>query len=423
MEQPVFTGGLADRYFAALRYRDFRWVWISAMCGWSAYWALIVARGVLVLDLSDSSAMVGLTTFAAMAPRFLAPPVAGFLADRFSRRNILAVALALSLLHNLVLTALAFSGLIEVWHLVLLSFFNGTVRAFQMNASQSLVPNLVPREHLMNAIALNGAASHGSRLVGPGLIAPLLLVYGPDAAFLFCTLFYLIGLVMVLQVRTYATGGVRRGHSVASGFAEGLRYVYNHPTLRAILILVALHCSLTMAFESIFPVFSRDELGAGGAGVSYLMMSVGAGGLVAVLTIAGVRSQEYRGHLLFITGAVSGASMLGLAASPNLLLACLAGVAMGASQASFMVIAGAMVQQIAPDALRGRISGINQINIGGTMAMVNLANGSLADAIGAPWVLAVMGPAFVVVMMASLFGPTLRGIYAAGLREPAAVAV
>ena len=423
MEQPVFTGGLADRYFAALRYRDFRWVWASAMCGWSAYWALIVARGVLVLNLSDSSAMVGLTTFAAMAPRFLAPPVAGFLADRFNRRNLLAGTLALSLLHNLVLTALAFSGLIEVWHVVLLSLFNGTVRAFQMNASQSLVPNLVPREHLMNAVALNGAAGHGSRLVGPGLIAPLLLVYGPEAAFLFCTFFYLIGLAMVLQVRTHSTGGIRRGQSVASGFAEGLRYVYKQPTLRAIFILVALHCSLTMAFESILPVFSRDELSAGGAGVSYLMMSVGAGGLAAALTVAGVRSEEYHGRLLFIAGVVSGASMLGLAASSNLLEACLAAAAMGASQASFMVIVGTMVQRIAPDALRGRISAINQINIGGTMAMVNLANGSMADAIGAPWVLAVMGPAFVVVMMASLFGPTLRGIYAAGMREPAAAAV
>ena len=128
------------------------------------------------------------------------------------------------------------------------------------------------------------------------------------------------------------------------------------------------------------------------------MMSVGAGGLVSVLTVAGVRSHEYRGRLLFITGVVSGASMLGLAASSNLLEACLSGAAMGASQASFMVV-------------------------GGTMAIVNLASGSLADVIGAPWVLAAMGPAFAVVMMASLFGPTLRGIYAAGLREPTAAAV
>ena len=411
-----------DRYVTAFRYRDFLLVWLGSLSGSSAYWALIVARGVLVLDISGSAATVGIVTFAAMAPRFVVPPFAGYLADRFTRRTVLVGSYFTNLVLGAALTLLVFQGDIQVWHLMVLSTLNGAARTFQMTATQALVPNLIPRPVLMNAVALNYATVHGTRLIGPGLIVPLMLFASPGYTFLGASMFYIVGLAAVLGVRTRSSGGIQKGQSLSAGMGEAIVYVYRNPDLRMLFLLVALHCSLTMAFESILPIYSRDVINAGGPGVSYLMMGVGSGALVAVLIVAGVRTEWAKGRLLLVMGVLSGASLLGLAFAPNLPFAVLAAAAMGAAQSGFMAISSAMVQSLSPDGMRGRISGLNQINVGGTMAAVNLGNGFLADAMGPELALYILGTSFMVVMVLSLSGATLRRVYSAGTpqMQPAA---
>jgi MFS family permease len=149
---------------------------------------------------------------------------------------------------------------------------------------------------------------------------------------------------------------------------------------------------------------------------------VGSGALVAVLIVAGVRTEWAKGRLLLLMGVLSGASLLGLAFSPNLQFAVLAAAFMGGSQSGFMAISSAMVQSLSPDAMRGRISGLNQINVGGTMAAVNLGNGFLADAMGPEVALYILGTSFMVVMLLSLSGATLRKVYSAGTPQMQAAA-
>jgi len=403
-----------DRYITAFRYRDFLLVWIGSLSGSSSYWGLIVARGVLVLDITDSAASVGIVTFAAMAPRFVVPPFAGYLADRFTRRSVLIGSYAANMLLGVALTVLVFMGDIQVWQLMLLSTLNGAARTFQMTATQALVPNLIPRPVLMNAVALNYATVHGTRLIGPGLLVPLMLLANPGYAFLGATMFYVVGLIFVLGIRTRSSGGIQKGQSLSAGMGEAIVHVYRNPDLRMLFLLIALHCSLTMSFESILPIYSRDVIDAGGAGVSYLMMGVGSGALVAVLIIAGIRTEWAKGRMLLAMGVISGVSLLGLALAPNLPLAVLSAAVMGGSQSGFMAISNSMVQSLSPDTLRGRISGLNQINIGGTMAAVNLANGFLADAKGPETALYTLGTFFIAVMLLSFGGATLRKVYSAG---------
>ena len=407
-----------QRYSVALQYRDFRWIWLGSVGGQSAYWALIVARGIFVLQETGSSTQVGITTFVAMAPRFILPPLTGYLADRFDRRAVLATAYGLQLSHAVVLAALALTGMLEVWHVVVLALLNGSFRTFQMTATQTLIPNVVPREHWLNAMAMNQVSQQGSRLFGPGLIAPALLLFDVSIAFLVSTTFYLIGIAAILSIRTRSTGELARGSRIGASLWAAMRYAWLDPQLRALFILLALHCSMTMSFESMLPVLARDVLGEGNVSVSYLMMGVGAGALVGVIGIAGLRSASGRGMLLLITGAVSGVSMLLLGVSGNTTLALLGTAAMGGSQAAFMAIGGAMVQSLAPDGMRGRISGLNQINIGGTMAVMNLVNGFAADRFGAPNVLLVLGLGFTAVVAVSLAQGTLRGIYRGAIDVP-----
>ena len=139
---------------------------------------MIVARGALAFEIMDSSLWVGVVTFMAMAPRVFTTPLIGFIADRFDRQTVLSWTYGFNLTHNVILALLVMFGEVGIWHLVVLSLINGILRSAQQTTTQSLVPNLVPRERLLNAVALNEATQQGSRLFGPLAIAPLLALFG-----------------------------------------------------------------------------------------------------------------------------------------------------------------------------------------------------------------------------------------------------
>ncbi len=433
-EQPVQDQGIFNRYLSALAYRDFRLLWIANLSAQAAAWALIVARASFVYTLSGSSGWVGLVTFAAMIPRVIVTPISGYLSDRYDRRTFLACMFGINLVQNLVLAILTFSGKMEIWHLVVLSFVNGSARAAQMPAGQALLPNLVPRSLLLNAVALNSATQQGARLVGPAVVAPLLAVAGPKAAFAFCILFYAVSLTLVRRIHTASTGHIDRSQTLFQNMAAGAVYMYQNLTLRTIVLLTLFHCGLTMSFESLLPTISREQFGSESVGVSILMMGVGTGALLTSIFLAGVRGEAARGRLFWYTGILSGVSPCVLALSNAMplvlsighdrgvflgaVLAMLGVFFMGASHSGYMTLTHTMIQSIAPDSVRGRIGGIYSIHIGGTMALVNLANGALADVLSAPVLLIGGGVLFVGMMLMSWQQLTLRQIYTEGLRAP-----
>ena len=234
-----------ERFLLALQYGDYRTLWTANALAGAAAWALIVARGWLAFEITDSSLWVGLVTFMAMAPRFFATPIIGFIADRFDRQMVLSWTYALNLTHNLVLAVLVMIGLAGPWMPVALALINGTLRSSQQTATQSLVPNLVPKEHLLNAVALNEATQQGSRLAGPAAITPLLLLFNTEAAFWLCSAFYLVGLIQTLRISTRSRGKVERNRTFSENFLAGFNYVYSTPIVLAMVLLAVFHCSLT----------------------------------------------------------------------------------------------------------------------------------------------------------------------------------
>ena len=413
--------GRLPTYLESLSHRDFRTLWIASSSAGAAAWALIVARGWLIYSVTDSSLWVGVVTFAAMVPRVLVTPLTGYLSDRFDRRTVVAAMFAINTAHNLVLGVLVMTGSIEVWTLVALAFVNGSARAAMMPASQALIPNLVPRRLLLNAIAMNQAAGHGSRLLGPAAIAPLLTTVGAEAAFFLCSGFYLVGLLQILRIRTASTGKIDPNKSLAANFTAGLSYVYRTPVLLAIVLLALFHCGLTMSFESLLPALSRQQLGAeSGDDFSYMMMAVGAGALASVIVLAGIPSETSKGRLLLNLGVLSGLSPVVLAAASNMPTALAGAALMGATQAGFMTLTHTMIQAIVPDGVRGRVGAIYSVHIGGMMASANLFNGVLADRVNAPLLLGVAGAVFIVVMFITWNMATFRRIYANGLPTEAA---
>ncbi|MDA0770695.1 MAG: hypothetical protein BZY79_00995 [SAR202 cluster bacterium Casp-Chloro-G4] len=414
----VIATETVKRYGDALSHGDFRTLWTANIFAGAAAWALIVARGWLVFDMSDpatASLWVGLVTFAAMIPRVLVTPLTGYLSDRFDRKAVLRVMFVINLVNNLVLALLVSTGNIEIWHLVVLSLVNGSARATQMPAAQALIPNLVPRRTLLNAIALNQATMQGSRLLGPAAILPLMLTTGTEGAFFLCAAFYAISLVQSLRLRTESTGKVDRQRGLASNLAEGFVYCYKTPHLRVIIFIALLHCGLTMSYESLLPILSQQRLGTGGAGVTTLMMAVGAGAMLSSIVLAGVRTEQTRGRTFFYMGILSGVAPGLMAISTTVPLALLGAALLGASTAGFMTLTHTMIQSTIPDGVRGRIAGVYSIHVGGTMALANLTNGALADFTGAPLIFIVGGVLFIIVMTVSLKSFSLRSIYTTGL--------
>ena len=422
----VLQNKFASRFVASLQHLEYRKLWGATMCSQSSAWALIVARAALVLQLTGSATWTGAVTFAAMIPSVLVSPLAGFLADRFDRRTVLGCAYSVNLAHNLLLAFLVVTGTIEGWHVLLLSVINGSARSTEMPSAQALLANTVPRERITNAVALYQAAQHGSRFVGPFLILVVLWITGhQEWVFFLCAGLYCLGLSLVLSIRTVSSGVVQAGSGMAIIFrnlAAGLSYMYHNPLVVSLVLLVVAHCGMTMSFESLLPVLSRDRLEmVSGAGImngfSYLMVGYGAAALVTALLLAGVRSEQNRGRLLLWLGVLSGVTPVLLALSPNLPVAILAAAGMGLSQGGFMTLSHAMLQSIVPDAIRGRLMGMYSWHTQTFMAGFNLVNGTLVGvtALAAPLILAAGGVAFLLVVSLSLLRVPLRQLYARGV--------
>ena len=363
-----------DRFLLALQYQDYRNLWIATTFSASAAWALIIARGWLAFELTDGSLWVGVVTFAATGPRVFSTPIAGFLADRFDRQKLLRWIFALNMGNNILLALLVMTGNAGPWTLTFLALTNGTLRAAQMTTATALIPNLVDKDHLMNAIALNQATQQGARMLGALAIIPLLGYLNIEAAFWLCSSFYFFGFLQVSRVKTRSTGVINKSQGFLSNLSEGFVYVYKRPTIMAMVLLVLAHCALTMSYESILPAISEDKLGAGSVGVSALIAGVGGGALLTSILLAGVRSESARGKLFLFFAFTSGLGPMLLAWSDSSALSIFATAVMGANQAGFMTISHTIIQSLTEDHVRGRVAGVYSVHVGGSMAAAPAAS-------------------------------------------------
>ncbi len=405
-------------HLAALKHRDYRFTWTANMFSGAAMWTFIVAVSWLILQKSDKSGDVGIVTFASMLPFLLVSPVAGLVADRMDRRTVARFTFIANGAVTAVVAALVIADSITLWHLVVLTFISGTMRSMQEPAMASLIPNQVPREDLLNAITLNAATRHGARFFGLLLAAPLLAlpIIGVSGVLVLSVVCQVIGTVFISLARTRSTGESIPRYGVMRSMADGLVYIYTNRTIAIFIMLVAFHCALVMSFDSVLPVFSRNELGAAdGSILGYLVMGFGAGSLIGTVLMAGVRSERRKGQWLLWAGIISGLTPIALAFSPNVPTAILVSVAMGGAQSTFMALTTAYVQAIAPDRLRGRISSLYILHAGGIMAFANLGYGFMADAFSSPPIMYVSAILFLAFL--SAFGitlPDLRRVYRTG---------
>ncbi len=445
----------AYRFLAALVFRDFRFLAVATLCSGSGAWALIVARGSWVFGIPELEAnaglWVGLITFAAMSPRFFATPFIGYLADKVTRKRLLQWVYLLQLSQAAVMAVLVMVGIANPWYVVALAVVNGTLRATQQTAAQSLAPNLVDRERLPNAVALNEAMQQGSRAVGPAILLAVAVTVGAGAlsgsgstlfsiqslvftlgtsaiVFWACAAFYLVALISSLNIRTVSTGNIDRRRSFWANTAAGFAYAYSTPLVFGIILMAVAHCVLVMSFESMLPPLAREKLSPDGITFSQndvyaLMTALGIGALFSSIFIGGIVSHITRGRMFLVLGFTSSLTPIGLGLSAQTGVSMIAAVLMGLGTAGFMTITHTIIQSVVPDEIRGRVASVYSMHVGGSMAFANLLYGRLADSFSAGYVMAVVGAAFTLVVLGTLIGSGFwRGIYLRGEARPVVAA-
>ena len=384
--QRNFFAQRAHQFLAALVYRDFRFMAFATLCSSSGAWALIVARGAWVYSIPElegtQGLWVGLITFAAMSPRFVATPFIGYLADKMTRKTLLQRVYVLQIAQASIMAILVMIGVTNPWYVVVLAVVNGTLRSTQMTAAQSLTPNLVDRDRLPNAVALNQAMQQGSRAVGPAILLAISVTAGSSAifgsgglsfslrdlvvtmgsstiVFWACAAFYLVALISALNIRMVSSGVIDRRRGFWANTAAGFAYVYSTPLVFGILLMAVAHCVLVMSFESMLPPLALEKLSPDGVtfnenDVYALMAALGIGSLFSSIFVGGIINHMTRGRVFLLLGFTSSLTPIGMGLSSQTGISMIAAVMMGLGTSGFMTITHTVIQSVVPDEIRGK---------------------------------------------------------------------
>jgi MFS family permease len=372
----------------ALRHHNYRLFFTGQLISLTGTWMQQVAQGWLVLRLTNSPAMLGLVAAASSLPVLLFSLSAGTLADRVPKRDLLLATQIVAMLLAITLAVLTLSGLVQVWHVLVLATLLGTVNAFEGPARQSFTVEMVGREDLLNAIALNASIFNGARMIGPAVAGVVVALIGEGPAFALNAgsfIFVIGGLLMMrLPPFTRPTGAGRGGQ-----LREGLSYIAGEPRVRALLLLAGSISLFCFVHIPLLPIFARDVLGQGAIGLGALSAASGLGALAAALFLAQMGDSVPRGRLLSTAVLLYPVLMIAFTTARVLPLAMLLIAMAGWAGVTTMALTNTLIQSIVPDELRGRVMSVFTLLLMGLSPMGGMLAGLVAQLVGsAPLVVA-----------------------------------
>jgi len=390
---------------AAFTYRDFRVQWFGACTSSIGTWMQIAAQNWLVLTLTRSPFYLGLDAFLQQLPIMLFTLIGGVLADRRDRRRTLIASQYVQMATSAALALLMYLQVVQIWHILLLSFTTGMAQAFGGPAYQSLIPSLVDKKDLPNAVALNSIQFNVARVIGPLLFGATLVVYAKwgyseqqamNACFALNALSFVvvINTLMMLHVKHIppaASKGMRDDLRI------GLSYVRHHPSLKAFIVLAAATTFLGFAVLTFLPLFAQQVFHEGAGTYSHLLAFSGTGSIVGALIIAWLGKFKRMGLTALLVQAVYGLLIIAFATSRVLWLSDILLFLTGAALMLVFSTVTSLIQLIAPNEMRGRVMSIYMLAFRGGMPLGSLVSGYLATWIGAPMVISINGALLVLV--------------------------
>jgi MFS family permease len=349
-----------------------------------------VAQSWLVYRLTGSALLLGVTSFCSNFPVFLLGPVAGVVADRFDRRKVVLTTQTLFMLQAFVLGWLTITHRVEVWHLLALAGFLGCVNAFDVPARQSLMIHMAGKDDLLGAISMNSATFNTARIVGPSLGGMMVARFGESVCFFFNGVSF-FGLIVGMLLMNFPPIERALPDAPWNHLKDGLRYVWQHREVRALLILVG---SLTMAISPVMvlgPVFADRIFSRGSVGLGFLMASLGLGAVIGVVSLAYRTETEALPRVALVSTILLGSAMIAFACAPVFAVLLLCTMAIGFGIFRQNASTNTLVQTLIREEYRGRVMSVYSMMAVGVMPVGSVAAGALAGLIGARLTVALGG--------------------------------
>ena len=402
--------------FRALSHRNFRLFWIGAFLSNVGTWMQAVAQGWLVLQLTNSPFWLGLDAFMATAPGFVLTLVGGVFADRIDRRRLLLYTQVMAGIAALGLAGLVASNVVNRWMVLGFSFVTGCCMALASPSYLAMTYDLVGREDLANAIAMNSTQFQLSRVVGPALAGVAFHVFGLAGCFFANGLSFIAVVAALWMVRTEQTKSetpaVKEKSKIWPDLVEGFRYVRNRPRVSSLLLLAAVNSLFGAPYFTLVPIYARDIFHLGETGLALMMGTAGGGAFFGALLVAYLGDFRRKGWSVLGGGIAFGLCITGFALASRLMFSLLFLFGVGFAIVMSVAITNTLLQKLVTDQMRGRVMSMFILSFIGTMPIGNILAGTASNHFGPQHTLAVGG--LVVTTVATgvaIFNKRLRELY------------
>ena len=397
--------------FSSLRHLDFRYLCTGTFLMSAGQWIQQVTVGWLVYELTGNSILLGMLNGLRALPFLVTGPMAGVAADRMDRQKLMLHTQYVLIVTAVIMGGLVASGLLEVWHIFVFTLITGIAWTFSEPVRQSLIPSVVPKAELANAIALNSGGFNLMKIIGPAVGGAMIAVFGVAGNFFVQGVAYAGVLVMIYLMHVPPTPAEARRSSALTNLKEGFSYVWSTPAVLALMILAYVPRIFAVPYQTLMPVFQKDVLRVGPEGLGLLMAAPGVGAVLSVLVLASLTNRVKRQGLLLVGSIVIlGAFLILFSQITSFWLALVVLVAVGGFQMLFLASTNTMLMLIVPDELRGRVMSLYMLDRG-LMPAGALFAGVVAHFIGAPLTVAIMGAIVIVLaLMVAWRVPAIRAL-------------
>jgi MFS family permease len=368
--------------FSSLRHRNYRlWFW-GQLVSLFGTWMQITALGFLVYELTRSSAYLGYVGFAAGLPSWFFMPFGGVIADRVRRRTLLLITQTSMMALAFILAALAFLNIVRPWEIILLAFLLGIANAFDAPARHAFVPDMVGREDLTNAIALNSTIFNSATAIGPAVAGITYALVGPAWCFMINGVSFLAVIAALWRMRLKAGEREVSQSSAFQDLREGFRYVLGHPMIRTLISLIVVTSLFGVSFAVLLPAWAVKVFGGDATTNGWLQSARGVGALIGALVIASLGRFDFKGRLLTLGSFVFPLLVLAFSLVRWLPLSLAVLIGTGVAVIFIFNLANALIQTLVRDELRGRVMGLYSLTFFGFLPVGALWIGTMAERFG-----------------------------------------
>jgi len=381
---------LWQRTFASVRYKNYRLVWLGSCTEHIGEFMELAALLWLVNEISGSPFILTLVGASRFMPMVIFSPIGGVVSDRINRRNLLTATLLATTVLSILLGILVFTELITIRYIIVIALLCGVTTSFNHPARAAMVPNLVEKKHLLNAVSLDTASVMAARVIAMPIAGMLIAVTGVVPIFFMRAIGAVIAIFWLSRVKVPPTPTEARKGNPWKNLVEGLRYVTGYGVVLTLVVLYLLPQFASQTYTSLLPIFAVDIFKVGASGYGYLQAAPGLGSVASLVFLASLGVGKNKGWLLFSAGMVLGLALIAFGMTAWFLFSLFLLIIIGGMSTAFMALSTTLIQALIPDQVRGRVMSLREISFGLGPAF-SLIFGGIAERTGAPLATAYLG--------------------------------